>query len=776
MKKILSLLACVIMICALATTVMAATVTMDVSETDVQVGTEITITVSVKGAEDAKYAAVAVTIPDTLEYVEGSGKWLFTGGMMNDYDENTNKGIYSYTQTTDMNGDIFEITLKAVEEAEEAQDVSINVQYKNGSTEILNETVTEAIDVFKPAITGVKFAKAVYEYTYDGTEKAVEVTGLGNGMTVEYDGTNVATDAGEYEVTAVVTKEGYKDLELSATIVINPKTVEITGLKAEDKVYDTTIEALITGGELKGVIEGDDVDANFPVVGEFASANVGTRIAVTYEEIALSGDDAANYELKAQPALTAKITACPVTITTHAVKSSILEGQDEPENNYYYEVEPAFAEDELDISVAREPGTAKKDYLINATYDKNNKNYTVTVIKGVFSIDDKYTQEVVIPTVGELVYGDEDFNVTVTPDPESGIIDFTYESTNEDVVVVDVNGVVSIVGAGEASIIITSESNDSYKALNVGIPVVVAPMTITEIADIYYDSNDELVIALEDGTEIKVDLTGATVELDENDEVTLTDIALLSGNFVLDDEIEIPTFVAPDYMIITVESEETENGFIDGVGRYLIGSEVTLIAVPSIGYKVKSFSIINTADGEEYTDSLSPVNNEFVFIATVDVTATAEFAKKGTSTIISAPGSDKKPGTGTTAGKTASQIILTIGSVEAQVYGETVANDVAPIIVNDRTMLPARFVAESLGAYVAWDEAQRKVTIHKNLTMIEIYIDSDIAYINGNPVTLDSPAFIRNDRTYTPIRFIAEALGATVEWNELLRQVIITRN
>ncbi len=773
MKRIISLFACVVMIFAMATSVIAANnVSIDASATTVKVGDTVTLTVSVDGTENASSAFVGVEFTDCFELV--SAEWLLTGGTP-DYNTTNNEGIYFYMAPSNMNGEVFELTLEAVAEAEVEQDVNITVEYKNGSTQVLAETETVAIGVFKPAITGVKFAKAVYEYTYDGTEKAVEVTGLGNGMTVEYDGTNVATDAGEYEVTAVVTKEGYKDLELSATIVINPKTVEITGLKAEDKVYDTTTEALITGGELKGVIEGDDVDANFPVVGEFASANVGTRIAVTYEEIALSGDDAANYELKAQPALTAKITACPVTITTHAVKSSILEGQDEPENNYYYEVEPAFADDELDISVAREPGTAKKDYLINATYDKNNKNYTVTVIKGVFSIDDKYTQEVVIPTVGELVYGDEDFNVTVTPDPKSGIIDFTYESTNEDVVVVDVNGVVSIVGAGEASIIITSESNESYKALDEEIPIVVVPMTITEIADIYYDG-DELVIEIEDGTKIPVDIANATVEVDENDEVTLSDIALLNGNFALDEDVEIPTFIAPAEKLITVEAEETENGFIEGTGKYLIGSTVTITPVASTGYKAKSVTVTDTLEGTEIVTAKTE-DGEYTFIATVDATVTAEFAKKGTNSIISAPGSDKKPGTGTTAAnKAASQIVLTIGSVEAQVYGETVANDVAPIIVNDRTMLPARFVAESLGAYVAWDNAQRKVTIHKNLTMIEIYIDSDIAYINGNPVTLDSPAFIQNDRTYTPIRFIAEALGATVEWNELLRQVTITRN
>ena len=121
------------------------------------------------------------------------------------------------------------------------------------------------------------------------------------------------------------------------------------------------------------------------------------------------------------------------------------------------------------------------------------------------------------------------------------------------------------------------------------------------------------------------------------------------------------------------------------------------------------------------------------------------------------------------------QIILTIGKTEAQVFGETKVNDIAPIIRNDRTMLPARFVAENLGADVKWDNDERKVTITKGDTTIIITIDSQTALVNGAAIVLDSPAFIENDRTYTPLRFIAEKLGASVEWNETDKTVTITK-
>ena len=127
------------------------------------------------------------------------------------------------------------------------------------------------------------------------------------------------------------------------------------------------------------------------------------------------------------------------------------------------------------------------------------------------------------------------------------------------------------------------------------------------------------------------------------------------------------------------------------------------------------------------------------------------------------------------------QIILTIGEKDALVFGAVKTNDVAPKIVNNRTMLPARFVAENLGADVSWDGEKELVTIQgKNLKTSEdvtilIYIGSDIAYVNGKETKLDSAAFIENDRTYTPIRFISEELGASVEWIESEQKVVITK-
>lgn len=129
-------------------------------------------------------------------------------------------------------------------------------------------------------------------------------------------------------------------------------------------------------------------------------------------------------------------------------------------------------------------------------------------------------------------------------------------------------------------------------------------------------------------------------------------------------------------------------------------------------------------------------------------------------------------------------ITLKIGDVNATVNGENIVNDVAPMVVNDRTMLPIRFVAEALGAQVGWQENTQKVLIKARKADISIVIGQKYASVaeykniehkTTENVELDSPAFVENDRTYLPLRFIAEKLGAEVGWDEATQTVTITK-
>ncbi len=125
-------------------------------------------------------------------------------------------------------------------------------------------------------------------------------------------------------------------------------------------------------------------------------------------------------------------------------------------------------------------------------------------------------------------------------------------------------------------------------------------------------------------------------------------------------------------------------------------------------------------------------------------------------------------------------IRLYIDKTTYYVNDEMKTMDVAPIIKESRTLLPIRYVAEALGADVAWDPAERKVTITFKGTTIELWIDKNTARVNGEYKLIDAsnpkvaPIIIPPGRTMLPIRFIAENLGCKVDWDPNLREVKIT--
>lgn len=93
--------------------------------------------------------------------------------------------------------------------------------------------------------------------------------------------------------------------------------------------------------------------------------------------------------------------------------------------------------------------------------------------------------------------------------------------------------------------------------------------------------------------------------------------------------------------------------------------------------------------------------------------------------------------------------------------------DVVPYIsAENRTLVPIRFISESLGADVKWDEATKTVTVSKNDTKIEMVIGSAEYKVNGAAKTMETAPVITQDRTMLPLRAAAEALGQQVYWND----------
>lgn len=93
-----------------------------------------------------------------------------------------------------------------------------------------------------------------------------------------------------------------------------------------------------------------------------------------------------------------------------------------------------------------------------------------------------------------------------------------------------------------------------------------------------------------------------------------------------------------------------------------------------------------------------------------------------------------------------------------------------------RVMVPIRFVAEHMGAAVNWNESAQQATIVLNSRQITLTIGQKTAYVNWQPYQLETAPVLRNGRTYVPVRFVGEALGANLYWHENTKTVEIVQN
>jgi len=133
------------------------------------------------------------------------------------------------------------------------------------------------------------------------------------------------------------------------------------------------------------------------------------------------------------------------------------------------------------------------------------------------------------------------------------------------------------------------------------------------------------------------------------------------------------------------------------------------------------------------------------------------------------------PGEGT-EGATAGQ--FKIDSNIYQVNGVTKVMDVAPYIKNNRTYVPVRYLGYALGvadADVVWDAAAQKATLTKGDNVVELTIGSTTITVNGEAQTMDVAPEIVNNRTMLPARYVAEGLGYVVGWDPGTKTVLISK-
>lgn len=105
---------------------------------------------------------------------------------------------------------------------------------------------------------------------------------------------------------------------------------------------------------------------------------------------------------------------------------------------------------------------------------------------------------------------------------------------------------------------------------------------------------------------------------------------------------------------------------------------------------------------------------------------------------------------------------------------ELVPKDMPAVIIEERTMLPMRLIAQELGCEVTWNEEARQAYVVNDDYTIVFGMDSKIGYQNGKEFTMDVPATVVNDRTMLPVRALAKALELEITWDDPSRTVSIT--
>lgn len=102
------------------------------------------------------------------------------------------------------------------------------------------------------------------------------------------------------------------------------------------------------------------------------------------------------------------------------------------------------------------------------------------------------------------------------------------------------------------------------------------------------------------------------------------------------------------------------------------------------------------------------------------------------------------------------------------------ANDAQPQIFQNRTYVPIRTTCDALGLTIDWNSKTETLTFTREGVTIAHTMRSKIVYINGVKQTFDTASINKNNRTLMPIRMLAESIGATVTWDNDTRSVHIT--
>jgi len=118
---------------------------------------------------------------------------------------------------------------------------------------------------------------------------------------------------------------------------------------------------------------------------------------------------------------------------------------------------------------------------------------------------------------------------------------------------------------------------------------------------------------------------------------------------------------------------------------------------------------------------------------------------------------------------------LASSEITLKVNNKNISSDATPFIKSGTTYVPIRFIADALDVdSISWNSDNKSVSIKNSSSTILLFVNKNYAYVNNEYKNLANNALIHNDRTFVPIRFISEILGASVDWDEKNSSVLIS--
>lgn len=439
MKKLFSVLLTVALVLtsiSVVTFANTAAPTITVGNEQGKVGTPIDVYVTLANAPAISYFMVDDLTYDKEALELTASEVVAQNPKVSDFTDGV--ATFAYAENTDCNGQVLKMTFTATKLGEYPITFEYHViknkvdskETKIDGTTVVPGSITVVADPFPDTLT-----LANDTVTYDGQTHELAIAGNEGDFAdvdVEYSYkkgaetlASLPVDAGTYDVTAHIEKAGYTPKDLTATLTIEQRPVEITGLTATNRAYDGTTDVVLSGGTLEGKVADDDVTAVMPVAGTIENANAGDDKAVSFAEITLSGAKAANYVLT-QPTVTVDITKVAIAVKADDVvavigesidsvmaklglslTSGALVGTDTLDANPETGIFASAALDALEFTSTAAEGT----YTItkNAEFaltETAAKNYDMTFADGTLTVQNKLAVNVTVSMEGWTYGGD----------------------------------------------------------------------------------------------------------------------------------------------------------------------------------------------------------------------------------------------------------------------------------------------------------------------------------------------------------------------------------